>query len=78
MNKFDFDGEELEIPLIHIIDKEHFRVEEGEFAGETFTLKNMHLEEDQLFFDAEHKEGMKEIVINFVKWILVNSVGVPE
>ena len=74
MNKFMYDGQEIEIPDITPIGDNQYKIEEGSYSGEIFSMKNFDLKGGTVNFDCEANPDIQEIVLNYVRYILVRSL----
>jgi hypothetical protein len=74
MNKFMYDGQEIEIPKISPIGNDKYKIEEGSYSGEIFWMKNFILSGDMISFDCESNTDIQEIVLNYVRYLLVRSL----
>ena len=74
MNKFMYDGQEIEIPKISPIGNYEYKIEEGSYSGEIFGLKNFNMNGDMIEFDCESNPDIQEIVLNYVRYLLVRSL----
>ena len=74
MNKFMYDGQEIEIPKISPIGDNQYKIEEGSYSGEIFSMKNFDLKGGIVNFDCEANPDIQEIVLNYVRYILVRSL----
>ena len=74
MNKFMYDGQEIEIPKISPIGNDEYKIEEGSYSGEIFWMKNFTLSRDMISFDCESNTDIQEIVLNYVRYLLVRSL----
>ena len=74
MNKFMYDGQEIEIPKISPIGNDEYKIEEGSYRGEIFGMKNFNMNGDMISFDCASSPDTQEIVLNYVRYLLVRSL----
>ena len=74
MNKFMYDGQEIEIPKISPIGNDEYKIEEGSYSGEIFGMKNFSMNGEMIEFDCESNPDIQEIVLNYVRYLLVRSL----
>lgn len=74
MIKFMYDGQEIEIPKIVPIGDDEYKIEEGSYSGEIFSMKNFDLKEDIVSFDCESNPDIQDIISNYVRYLLVQSL----
>ena len=73
MNKFMYDGQEIEIPKVKILSHEEFQIDEGQYKGEIFSVKNIQLEGETLSFDCDSIPEIQNIVCNYMRYVLTNA-----
>lgn len=74
MIKFMYDGQEIEIPKIVPIGNNEYKIEEGSYSGEIFSMKNFDLKGDIVNFDCDSIPEIQDIITNYLRYILIQSI----